>query len=399
MAAGRVKAIAAAERPAAADREPPFGLPALLGLLDCQRFRWAVVVETPVIAPMLRMLVGDVAPAVKLAVPPLPWMAMAVLIVSVWLPFAGVVWITPPGQQQIAATPGIFVGGCVGEGDAADIPVGSHGNGGIRCEAQSEGRSVSAGGGISGFWCRGVPPMGSDGPSAGAIHVPCAVYCLHIGCGHESAGPSAGKAKECLAKVLAGCSATSERIVCCNCDSWCRETFLRAGKAACIRMTAFSIGPPSSGAETSPPVSALRGERPSMTASRSPSLQNNVRRVPLEVRSSRVAWNIGTDILWSDQWPSNCSDRAADAQSCAGSTHLSKALSTFSPAFSTGPFGSTASLAFSTALSTFSPAFSAGPFSLQETTEATKGNIHNDNRNVVFMCPKLRDRQWLFYGV
>jgi len=83
----------------------------------------------------------------------------------------------------------------------------------------------------------------------------------------------------------------------------------------------------------------------------------------------------------------------------AYSNHLSKALSTFSPAFSRGPFGSTASFTFSTALSTLSPAFSAGPFSLQETTEATNGNKHNDNSNVVFMCSKLPARRCLFYGV
>ena len=83
----------------------------------------------------------------------------------------------------------------------------------------------------------------------------------------------------------------------------------------------------------------------------------------------------------------------------AYSNHLSKALSTFSPAFSTGPFGSTASFTFSTALSTCSPAFSAGPFSLQETTEATNGNKHNDNSNVAFMCSKLPTRRCMCYGV
>jgi hypothetical protein len=36
---------------------------------------------------------------------------------------------------------------------------------------------------------------------------------------------------------------------------------------------------------------------------------------------------------------------------------------------------------------------------LQETTEATKGNMHNDNRNAVFMCPTLRARRSLFHGV
>ena len=64
---------------------------------------------------------------------------------------------------------------------------------------------------------------------------------------------------------------------------------------------------------------------------------------------------------------------------------LPRALSTFSPAFSTGPFGSTASFTLSTALSMFSPALSAGPFSLQETTEATNGIRQNDTNNNGFM--------------
>ena len=64
--------------------------------------------------------------------------------------------------------------------------------------------------------------------------------------------------------------------------------------------------------------------------------------------------------------------------------HLPKALSTFSPAFSTGPFGSTASFTLSTALSMLSPALSAGPFSLQE-TDATNGSTQNKADSNDFM--------------
>ena len=53
-------------------------------------------VETPVTAPMLSRLVADVAPAVKAAVPPSPWIAIAVEIVSVWAPLPAAVWMTPP---------------------------------------------------------------------------------------------------------------------------------------------------------------------------------------------------------------------------------------------------------------------------------------------------------------
>lgn len=86
--------------------------------------------------------------------------------------------------------------------------------------------------------------------------------------------------------------------------------------------------------------------------------------------------------------PASCHPTPAAARNLrpiACSNQLSKALSTFSPAFSTGPYGSTASFTSSTVLSILSPAFSAGPFSLQETTEASNGNKHNDNSNVVFM--------------
>ena len=52
----------------------------------------------PVIPPlMLRMLVAEVAPAVKVAVEPLPpSRVIAELMVSVWLPFPESVWIRPP---------------------------------------------------------------------------------------------------------------------------------------------------------------------------------------------------------------------------------------------------------------------------------------------------------------
>lgn len=70
--------------------------------------------------------------------------------------------------------------------------------------------------------------------------------------------------------------------------------------------------------------------------------------------------------------------------------HLSKARSTFSPAFSSGPFGSTAFFTSSTVLSIRSPAFSAGPFCRQDTAKASNGNRHKDNSNVVFMETNLR---------
>ena len=64
---------------------------------------------------------------------------------------------------------------------------------------------------------------------------------------------------------------------------------------------------------------------------------------------------------------------------------LLSARSTFSPALSTGPLGSTASFTLSTARSMLSPVRSAGPFSLQETTEATNGSRQNDTNNNGFM--------------
>jgi len=57
-------------------------------------------VETPVTAPMLKRFAAFVPPAVNVALPPLPWMAMAELIVSVWAPAAVAVWIVPPLESR-----------------------------------------------------------------------------------------------------------------------------------------------------------------------------------------------------------------------------------------------------------------------------------------------------------
>ena len=58
------------------------------------------VVETPVTAPMLKRLEAFVAPAVKVALAPSPWIAIAESICSMWAPLFAAVWITPPFERS-----------------------------------------------------------------------------------------------------------------------------------------------------------------------------------------------------------------------------------------------------------------------------------------------------------